>query len=534
MSITWHVVPPNSKRIVGSLRDTGYEFDMAAADLVDNSIAAGATTVLVDLDMTLLGEVRFTVADNGSGMDEAGLLNALKYGSDERADAASLGKFGMGLNTASTAFAQRVLVTSRDDASAAPLTAILDLTEVEREWPVGIEVNPSDLDLRLLEAAAANGSGTVVRWDIVDRLQKDYKDPGGAAARKALDRLREDLRDHLQMVFQRYLDHGDGRAANVDIFLNGSQLFAWDPFAEGLAGDLVLSEEVSVEISRGEHVPMLVRAFIMPRKDELDPSVKSQVNVSNELQGIYVYREGRLIHSPSWLGMWGKEPHVSLLRVELSFDHRLDRAFDVDIKKSRILLNPQLRNFLRDELLRGPRQEAIKRYRKGQSTVGRSEAAANLHDTSNHSIADKSGTIDQPVLESVNEAEGTAQIRNQFGSTEVKQVAPRVPGRVFVESAESIEDGLLYEPAYIGQNLGVRINQAHPYYAKVYLPNRNSSVTIQGLDSLLWALASAEYRSTSDSTRQLFEHIRFDVSMALRKLVEDLPDPEPTDGSEED
>jgi hypothetical protein len=525
MGVTWHVVSPNSKRIVGSLRDTGYEFDMAVADLVDNSIAAGATTILVDLDMTLLGDVRFTVGDNGCGMNEAGLLNALKYGSDERAEAASLGKFGMGLNTASTAFAQRVLVTSRDSSAAPPLTAILDLTESGREWPVGIESDPHEVDRRVLETVSPSGPGTVVRWELVDRLQKDYKDPGGAAARKALDRLRDDLREHMQMVFQRYLDHADTRATNVDIHLNGSKLQPWDPFAERTAGDLVLSEEVSIEISRGEHVPMLVRAFVMPRKDELEPQLKNVVNVSNDLQGIYVYREGRLIHSPSWLGMWGKEPHVSLLRVELSFDHRLDRAFDVDIKKSRILLNPQLRNFLRDELLRGPRQEAIRRYRKGQTAKNREEAAANLHDTSNHSIADKSEAIDKPILESINEAEGTAQIRNQFGSTEVKQVAPRVPGKVFVESAETIEDGLLYEPAYIGQNLGVRINQSHPYYSKVYLPNRNSSVTIQGLDSLLWALASAEYRSTSDATRQLFEHIRFDVSMALRKLVEDLPDP---------
>src|SRR6188508_2371761 len=106
-------VLPDPKRMIEGLRDTGYEFNTAIADLIDNSIAASATDVDVLIDMDMRGNIRLSIADNGIGMDRNALINAMKYGSIERPHPSSLGKFGLGLKTASTAFCRSLFVTSR-------------------------------------------------------------------------------------------------------------------------------------------------------------------------------------------------------------------------------------------------------------------------------------------------------------------------------------------------------------------------------------------------------------------------------------
>ena len=104
---------PNPGRAIEGLRDTGYNFETAVADLVDNSIAARATKVSVQVEQDFRGNVRLSIADDGSGMDRDGLLQAMQYGSPKRPDPASLGKYGLGLKTASTAFCRRLSLMSR-------------------------------------------------------------------------------------------------------------------------------------------------------------------------------------------------------------------------------------------------------------------------------------------------------------------------------------------------------------------------------------------------------------------------------------
>ena len=98
------ILEPDASRIMEGLRDTGYDFNTAMADLVDNSIAAHATIIKVYVNLYPNNTVKVYVADNGTGMDMDGLLNAMRYGSNKRPDPRSLGKFGLGLKTASTAF----------------------------------------------------------------------------------------------------------------------------------------------------------------------------------------------------------------------------------------------------------------------------------------------------------------------------------------------------------------------------------------------------------------------------------------------
>lgn len=523
-------LPPNPARLIEGLRDTGYDFNMGLADVVDNSVDAGASKIDVSIKMDTDGDLLVAIADNGCGMDEDTLLDGMTYGSAGRNDPRRLGKFGLGLKTASTAFCRRLSVITRDKPDSKLLKATWDLDHVVNvaEWEL-LFSQPSEYERMLFEEHAAQSSGTLVIWDKIDRLMKSYADPAGTFARKALERLITGFRGHASMLYQRFLDISDLRARNIDMSLNGNQVPPWDPFCKNEPEtELVAEDKKSVEFAGGKNAEFEVRAYILPRREHFSsPESARDARLTNSMQGIYIYRENRLIHYADWLGMFSKEPHNTLLRVEFSFDHFLDDAFYVDIKKSRIHLNETLYDWLQKDFLTAPRNAANERYRKGQR-ISSSKLAESAHIGSNRSISGKEQDLRRATVEIVDRQKGEVEVVNKSGKVSLKLNVSEAlaPGQVCVQASESIEDGMLWTPALIDGHHAVRINSGHPYYYKVYLPNLASDVTIQGMDSLLWALAEAELGTINEATKTHFEELRFEVSRLLRKLVEGMPDPD--------
>lgn len=528
-------VLPDPKRLIEGLRDTGYEFNTAIADIVDNSIAAEATLVDLKIDMDYRGNVRVSIADNGYGMDRDELINAMKYGSDRRPNPASLGKFGLGLKTASTAFCRRLSVLSRSKAEAPLLEATWDLDHVASvgKWELLISDEPEKEKIDHL-SKVTDGPGTVVVWSTIDRLMKSYKDQGGAFAQRALKKIIQNLKEHVAMIYQRYLDESDKRAIDIEIRINDELIRPWDPFCTNVS-DLVGDQVIPVELHNGNEAEFTVRAYILPRKEEFpDEDSARNAKLGNERQGIYIYRENRLIHDADWLGMYSKEPHGSLLRVEFSFDHKLDDAFHIDIKKSQIILNEELWSWLKDEFLTAPRREANNRYRQGVRRKAK-EKATGSHDASNKNIASKENEVEKADVTVVNPETGDCEVHNKHGQFRLKLNVGKAsrPGEVFIQPVDGLDDNVLFEPTIIERHQAVRLNTAHPYYHKVYVPNLSKGVTVQGMDSLLWGLCVAELSTISDVTAKHFEEMRFEVSRLLRKLVEDLPDPDINDDAED-
>lgn len=522
-------LPPDPERVMVGLRDTGYEFDTAVADIVDNSIAANATKVQLFLAADYHGNIRLLIADNGEGMDRQGLINAMQYGSKVRPSAASLGKYGLGLKTASTAFCKRLSVISRADGARPSLMATWDLDHVAKvnKWSLLLSENCDEEALELLDGIAPGKSGTVVLWENVDRLIKDYTNPTGSHAKKALQAKEDSLHHHLAMVYQRFLDPKDDRAQNVAIELNGKAVQPWDPFQRDLS-ELVANESITTRLDDGREASFIVRAYILPRREEFpDDKLASAALLSNNRQGIYIYRENRLIHDADWLGLYQKEPHLTLLRVEFSFDHKLDDAFHLDIKKSQIILNDDLATWLESQFLPAPRREANRRSREGQQKAI-SKKGEGAHDTSNNNIRNREAAAGGPEVNVADPNTGEAFVHNKYGTTRLKLTitSAKRPGEVFVQPVDGITNGLLFQPALIEQHKAVQINTSHPYYHKVYIPNLNRSVTMQGLDSLMWALAVAELSTVQDSTAEMFRDMRYEVSRILEKLVETLPEPD--------
>lgn len=528
-------VDPDASRMIEGLRDTGYNFNTAMADIIDNSIAAKADVIRIVAKMDFEGDVRIIVVDNGCGMDRDGLIQAMRYGSPKRPDPGSLGKFGLGLKTASTAFARSLSVISRNDPAGSPIKAMWDLDVVAERLKWHLLLPSLSLEeLELFDQYIPNSPGTVVIWDKVDRLMKKYQDKSGKSAQRALSRLMDSLKGHVSMVYQRFLDPDDTRARNIRIEVQGEKISAWDPFCSAEPNtNLVADESPKVESENGSPVSTFsVRAFVLPRKEEFSrKDLADEARISNDLQGIYIYRENRLIHFADWLGMFSKEPHGSLLRVEFSFDHTLDDAFRVDVKKSKIILDDELYTWLK-EFLSGPRRAADERSRRGMKRDIQ-QTAKDAHDSSNVTISSKEKDIRSSEIHPIEGSSNEVNVQNRFGTIKIKLpvTSPLKEGQFSVQPVPSIDDGLLWHPAYIEGHLAVQINTSHPYYSKVYVPNYSSGVTIQGMDALLWALCQAELDSVHTSIARTLEDVRFAVSKSLRRLVEDLPEPKVGDDS---
>ena len=519
--------PPDPERVIEGLRDTGYDFNTAIADIVDNSISAEASIVNITVNMDPKNEVTVYIADNGVGMDLSELKNAMKYGSDRRQDPSSLGKFGLGLKTASTSFCRKLSLISRgNDNVIRKVQWDLDYV-AEKGWKLK-NLQPNDDEIELLEDTAGDGTGTLVVWENNDRFfLRDYKQR--AAAQKALDNTLGKLKDHLAAVYQRFLDPAFTNVRNISIYLNGEIIEPWDPFCKKEENTEQLAhQQVKVTMPNGEESCFTLNAYAIPRSDTFSSKEEEKkAKISTTYMGFYIYRENRLIHFGDWLNMFVKDPHDSLLRVDFSFDHTLDDAFNVDIKKSKIQLNEQIYDFISKQFIPAPKRAANDKYRKGvKITV--SEKSENAHSASNQNINEKAPSIERTKVEVTNAEKGEVVIHNDQGTFKSRIVvqAAEKPDECRVFPADNLEGNVLWEPAIIDGKHAVRINKSHPYYQKIYFPVLEQSVMVTGMDALLWALSETELNLYNDATKDLYEDIRYQVSRALKKLVADLPDPE--------
>ncbi len=523
-------VPPDIARICEGLRDTGYDLNMAVADIVDNSIAAGATRVDIRARIDNENNIALSLADNGHGMDKDALINAMRYGSATHAGEVQLGKFGLGLKTASTAFCRKLLVSSRSAESEMTLTAMwdLDLLEAQQRWALAL-APAGELEQTLLAEVAGSGPGTVVIWDRVDRVLLRAQLGAGDSpelAAAALERMLTALRKHLGSVFQRFLDPDDARARTVTLTLNGQIIFPWDPFCSRTGGQREEIVYLNASTPVGDF-PIIVESYLLPREEEFaDANAASLAAISTENQGIFVYRENRLIHGPDWLGLFPQEPPFSLLRISLSFDSALDDLFMVDIKKSRILMNEQLYSWLKDIFLPVHRAAAEERYKKGQAGAARENSAA-LHQGADKGILHALPTLVLPKVLSMNQMEHKVVLENTLG-------AQRLPMPVFYASAHTrfalTEElgGPLWQPTCItgenGGQLGILLNTAHPFYQKIYMAHASDAPLIEALDYLLFSLACAEQNHLDAEHAALAKALRQEASANLEMLCKGLPD----------
>lgn len=344
---TWEVIP-SAKRLIRSLRDMGYEFSAAVADLIDNSIEAKANTIRIHIEWN--GEnSSVMISDNGLGMSASQIREALRFGSERDYESEDLGKFGLGLKTASLSQCLRLTVASRHNEKRADISAYcwdLDHVDATNKWEI-LQVRTADLQVKAREYLK-EAPGSVIVWERIDRIL-DYKHPDGEFARKQLASMCREVEKHVAMVFHRFLA-GEVRGKKLSIYINDNKILPWDPFARGEKQTQSLEQVVMrVEMESGKS-DIVVEPYVLPSQSQFSTSDAfnraSGPNKWNRQQGFYIYRADRMIQSGGWSNLRTLDEHHKLARVALSFSPRLDEEFKINVPKMRVSLPSSIKEAL--------------------------------------------------------------------------------------------------------------------------------------------------------------------------------------------
>jgi len=326
-------LPPVASMLMQSLRSVGYTTAAALADLVDNSIAARAQVVRICV--TMVPSPYVAIVDDGTGMDGTTLVSAMRFGSCDPRDpraGADLGRFGLGLKTASLSQCRRLTVATLKDGRLSIARWDLDECDHRGTWwlerPLQSEV-PRE-PIAILEK---QGHGTAVLWEVLDRLE-----PAG------IEREVLEAADHLALAFHRYL--AGEVAGPFTILLNERPLEVIDPFLEGHARGQALHME-SIPVA-GHSIK--VSPFVLPFPSRLKPTDLERVGGRESLKtghGFYIYRGGRLVVPGGWFRIVPADDLIRLARIRVDVPVELDHLWKVDIRKAIAEPPPALRPHLK-------------------------------------------------------------------------------------------------------------------------------------------------------------------------------------------
>ena len=319
-------LPPVAPVLMQSFRALGYSVEAAVADLLDNSIAAGSTCI--DVAFAAVPEPHVAIVDDGEGMDEGTLVEAMRFGSrDPRdvRDSRDLGRFGLGMKTASLSQCRRVTVISLRRGQLCAAEWDLDECEKKGSWWLRRPA-PEDEAPALTTRLRDQGSGTAVLWRHLDRLAP-LEDGRG----RALDDALAGVAEHLGFTFHRFTD---ARAReHVVISLNRRKVPAYDPFLEGhTRGQTLQTEEFSVQGSR-----VTVTPFVLPFPSRLSEKEMTRAGGRERLKsghGFYIYRGQRLVVPGGWFRIVPSDELVRLARVRVDVPIELDHLWKLDIRKT--------------------------------------------------------------------------------------------------------------------------------------------------------------------------------------------------------
>ena len=331
-------------------------------------------------------------------MDAATINEAMRYGSNREYEDDDLGRFGLGLKTASMSQCRRLTVASRPSKKVARVEARqldLDLVEDTDAWDI-VVMAASERPARVRDPLAEH-TGTVVVWEQLDRIL-NYKNPGSEWARQRLLSLAETLDTHLGMVFHRFLAGEVPRRRKLRMSINGTAVEPWDPFARSEPATISLpAQELELNAPTGSGIVHL-EPYVLPPRDSFSSETAHRGAAGpdnwNRQQGLYIYRSNRLIQSGGWSRMRTQDEHTKLARIAMMFNPELDATLGINVAKMRVRLPHELKDLLRDPVARTvARAQAVYRAKPEGSGASGGGAAAG----SRSGGAGPSGHAGEPV-----------------------------------------------------------------------------------------------------------------------------------------
>lgn len=327
------VVEPRADILVESTRSIGYTFESALADIIDNSIGNGATHI--DVRFSSIDPRYIAILDDACGMTPDELIIAMRYGSrnvnDQRAES-DLGRFGLGLKTASLSQCRKLTVISKKNNVISAASWDLDFIIEQQGWSLKVYdydeiVNQYNKAIPgILDQLNSYESGTIVIWEDFDKMLEGATEPD-----TLFDEKISIARSHLELIYHNFLDKTSKNP--IELRFNYLPLVAKDPFLTRHPGTQPLPEEqINLE---GNNIR--VKPYILPYLNKLSPEDINLLGSLDDLrnkQGIYVYRNNRLIIWGTWFRLDTKNELNKLARIRVDIPNSLDHIWDIDIKKS--------------------------------------------------------------------------------------------------------------------------------------------------------------------------------------------------------
>ena len=333
-------LPPYAPTLIESTRAIGYTLESAIADAVDNSVSASAS--YTEIFFFPIGDSYIAIIDNGCGMNASELETAMRYGShnpnDKRA-ATDLGRFGLGLKTASLSQCRTLTVASKKGGGIEVRRWDIDHVIETGEWSlIVLETEDEINETPRIEKLREFENGTLVVWQNLDRLKL-----GELNFDRSMGRKMDDVRAHLSLVFHRYIS-GETGLKKLQIKMNGAPIGCSDPFLIRRNTQVMADEELFIEGAK-----VVVRPYILPHISNLSADEIEELGGKEGLrksQGFYVYRNKRLLVWGTWFRMMRKGEHSKLARIQVDIPNDLDSLWTLDIKKSTAVPPEIVRNNL--------------------------------------------------------------------------------------------------------------------------------------------------------------------------------------------
>ena len=328
-------IPP-AKSLIDGIRSIGYNFSTSVADIIDNSIAARANEIKMYAD-PLCTEPYFCIIDNGTGMNYDELLNAMTFGSDRSNkidNTIDLGRFGLGLKSASLSQCRRFTVATKKDNTILAMCYDLNLIEEKNDWVLKVLTDEEINGLSRIEFLNQYETGTIVIWEKFDKIE--------GLSKKFEDSFRicvEEAKKHVELVFHRYYN-------KVAIYLNEVRIEKRDPFLLG---------SPKQQTGRTDNIEMdgsiiTVTPYVLPFANDLTLEEKKLLGNPKSIydeQGFYLYRNERLIVWGSWLHMNIRSEQSKLARVKIDIPSNLDMEWSLDVKKSTAKIPDKIKELIK-------------------------------------------------------------------------------------------------------------------------------------------------------------------------------------------
>ncbi len=548
-------------RVFQALGRIGYAPVSALLDLVDNSVSAGATYVAIKVNQERQEQQKqqrgrpkailksFVITDNGCGMDEKGLANALTLGSSsELYPENTLSKFGMGLKTATASLGKRLEIVSRseDDLDNVRKVVLDQDSIVETGEYVYDLIPPTPEDLKALDVCAQGKSGTLIRItklrtdslprapEIVDGLKRKagviyyYYLKGIAEGSGCLSLAIDD--DDVVPIDPLFVDEIDTDNADLNEHRWNGLHPKWITKSQAIQLDPTGMTSARVEITQLPHPPSVQRKGLMSRNQ-----CRAHYLIEAGNYGFYIYRNWRLISWAESLGFVPQDQDLYAFRGRLLINSDADDILNIDVTKSRIHLSELAQDHLESVI-----PDAVKKSRTAWKTAHRVTVGASTqsqHDTANQELnrisrlQDDEQKRDEEVAPS-DEREQLKQRRTKAVSakpitTEDKQQIDKTGDRVLY--VDTLENNQLWERAHDPTHgLIVRVNRSHSFCRNILETVSENGNLLKIIDILFFAIARGEYdlvyksEHDDDEIEEIMAEYREQVGGTLLDIIRRL------------